>query len=347
MNIVDVSTFPVKELAGGKRKQTDVRLTVSLQGVRIIDARTQDIREEIPFVLIPGWSVQGSYFILTVSQANSAASGGSAGASSGSDGGEEVRRQKYFLTEESTAISDAMSRTVRKVQEHILQQRRRTRRSEGHYCNFVDEEEARNLECSICSGVVRDAVMCDNGYVDEFGKHYPPCGCVYCMGCIDVALQWRPECPNDRQPLCSAQLRADAKTRQHVLMLKVHCDNRANGCKECVPLKDMPAHLRGCMFMFEECRLGCEKKVLRKDLAHHISPEGDCPLAEVPCTHCQKQLPRAQLEKHVQDECPEVAVPCIFNCRPAHDPSVITPVIRREMQRHIDTHCPNAPVVCP
>eukprot|EP00854_Cymbomonas_tetramitiformis_P019355 gene19355-23142_t len=181
MNIVDVSTFPVKELAGGKRKQTDVRLTVSLQGVRIIDARTQ----ARPLAVMGERKYVGRNIFLPKS-------------------------------------------------------------------NFVDEEEARNLECSICSGVVRDAVMCDNGYVDE------------------------------------------------VLMLKVHCDNRANGCKECVPLKDMPAHLRGCMFMFEECRLGCEKKVLRKDLAHHISPEGDCPLAE--------------------DECPEVAVPCIFNCRPAHDP---------------------------
>jgi hypothetical protein len=123
--------------------------------------------------------------------------------------------------------------------------------------------------------------------------------------------------------------------------MTVLCNNHKDGCKWEGPLRDLEDHLDECPYSPSECPFNCGETLSRKDLDEH--KEKYCEKRKILCPHCSKHIHNANLEKHVQSECPVVEVECKFNCGVGKMP-------RSKMNEHIDPDtgdCTKAEIACP
>ena len=127
----------------------------------------------------------------------------------------------------------------------------------GYGLNRFVSQVDPNLVCSICAGVLEDAVI-------------TPCGHSFCDECLNIWL----ERPNTRTcPSCRAELRAGdvipvLALRGLVEGLSVHCENADNGCKMVFKLEKLNAHVHLCDFGLIECG-ACGNSVKRFELPDH------------------------------------------------------------------------------
>nr|XP_058965525.1 E3 ubiquitin-protein ligase NRDP1-like [Pocillopora verrucosa] len=121
------------------------------------------------------------------------------------------------------------------------------------FVNHVDQ----NLLCSICAGVLQEAVI-------------TPCGHSFCDECLHIWLS-RPNtttCPSCRSDVPPYDVIPVLALRGVVEGLAVHCDNDEHGCKMVLKLEKLPAHLQECEFALIECG-ACGKSVKRFELPDH------------------------------------------------------------------------------
>ena len=104
--------------------------------------------------------------------------------------------------------------------------------------------------------------------------------------------------------------------------MKVHCDNKADGCEWTGELRSLEEHLTGCDFSFVPCPNECKDdsgeivKLQCKDLRKHkrtTTHLEKCPNIRVACPNsdCREKVPRYNLAIHRRD-CPFEEVPCKF-----------------------------------
>lgn len=121
---------------------------------------------------------------------------------------------------------------------------------------FVDSVD-QNLLCSICAGVLENAII-------------TPCGHSFCEQCLQTWLE-RPQtnsCPSCRSSITLYDIIPVLALRGLVEGLAIHCDNSENGCKMVVKLDSLDSHLKSCGYSQVECA-ACTAKVNRNEMAKH------------------------------------------------------------------------------
>ncbi|KAH9399093.1 E3 ubiquitin-protein ligase NRDP1 [Tyrophagus putrescentiae] len=119
---------------------------------------------------------------------------------------------------------------------------------------------AEELICVICTGVLADPVTthCDH---------------LFCAACINDWLRQNRTCPIDRGPLRACMLRPPARALRNLInRLPIHCDFRAEGCPEVLPLEAYTAHLAGCVHnpaRLVRCRYYCKRTMTAKAMRTH------------------------------------------------------------------------------
>ena len=119
-----------------------------------------------------------------------------------------------------------------------------------------------------------------------------------------------------------------------ISLLKCCCPLNNRGCEWLGTLKDCENHLATCGYVNDECKLGCREVLRRNKLkVHEIE---DCPLREVRCGCCGKELIYLELPKHL-DECPRMEVSCEL-CG--------IEMCRENITEHLEKECGMVVVTC-
>ena len=127
----------------------------------------------------------------------------------------------------------------------------------GYGLNRFVSHVDQNLMCSICAGVLENAVI-------------TPCGHSFCDECLHIWLE-RPNtnsCPSCRSDVSVVDVIPVLALRGVIDGLVVHCDNDENGCKMVLKLDKLKTHLQVCEFGLVECG-ACRKSVKRRELPEH------------------------------------------------------------------------------
>ncbi|XP_068682376.1 E3 ubiquitin-protein ligase NRDP1-like [Montipora capricornis] len=114
-----------------------------------------------------------------------------------------------------------------------------------------------NLLCSICAGVLEEAVI-------------TPCGHSFCNECLHTWLD-RPNtnsCPSCRSGVSERDVIPVLALRGMIDGLAVYCDNNENGCKMVLKLDKLTTHLQVCEFALIQCG-ACGRSVRRCELPDH------------------------------------------------------------------------------
>jgi len=194
------------------------------------------------------------------------------------------------------------------------------------YDELFDPPVSSIMECPVCLLVLRDAVQ-------------TACGHRFCKNCIlKVLREGRKACPVDNEPLEESQIFPDTFARREIQNYTVHCRNyNERGCDWLGPLLELPSHLKVCLFEYVPCTNNCDVEVLRCDLEKHLKE--DCLKRIEACRYCSIKVVFKNLEDH-HSTCNEFPIFCPNNC--SQDT-----IIRKNLEDHLQNHCPKARVHCP
>eukprot|EP00759_Apiculatamorpha_spiralis_P026216 PhF_6_TR29305/c0_g1_i1/m.42970 len=123
------------------------------------------------------------------------------------------------------------------------------------------EDIPDELMCGICHQAAVEAVITEE------------CGHLYCNTCITAALEKRPECPMDRNPLTLQGVHKDVRSQRRIKELQVYCSNKAAGCTWKGAHNDRDRHIPKCDHNPIPCpfeSFGCPSLCPRKAVAEHI-----------------------------------------------------------------------------
>ena len=124
----------------------------------------------------------------------------------------------------------------------------------GYECEFVDSIPD-SLSCPICFLPFRDPHLLDC------------CGAKYCEVCIGRVKAAGQPCPLSKQQFNTM---LDKNDQRKVLVLKVRCSRKKDGCEWEGELRHLDHHEREkCVWGLVECRYHCGERVPRRQLAEH------------------------------------------------------------------------------
>ena len=192
----------------------------------------------------------------------------------------------------------------------------------GHDYQFV-EEPPKDLKCSICLSVFRDPHLTSC------------CGNHYCQTCINLIQVESKPCPLCQQVDFNSML--DKGICRKVNELHVQCLNVQEGCQWTGELKSVQVHIDSqCEFVQVRCSL-CLIFVLKTYLAEHKSIA--CPKRNISCEDCGYQSTWEVVTSGHRSVCPNRTLPCPNKCS-------IGNVKRKDMEEHLNTHCPLLTMPC-
>ena len=178
------------------------------------------------------------------------------------------------------------------------------------------------------------------------------CGNHLCESCVQRLA-------NKLCPLCSTEFTGllDKGRQRAVWQAKVRCPNNARGCEWQGELRDLLRHLhppngaagespgpRGptplCQFELVPCpNAGCDLRLPRQDLDRH--QQNECPHRIVVCQYCNDvETTYRELSTVHWGECPDFPVSCPNNCDAGE-------MRRSQVKSHCDRDCKLQPVRCP
>ena len=136
----------------------------------------------------------------------------------------------------------------------------------------------------------------------------------------------------------------DADLKRRVEQLKVRCTNKFAGCEWKGMLVDLEGHLKlgstegNCDFVQVLCDLKCGKRVQRCNRKSHQSKE--CENRPFSCVYCDKVSTHKAIVNNHWPICQRFPLVCPYVC------SVEEKIERRFLQRHMDEECPKVKVPC-
>ena len=208
--------------------------------------------------------------------------------------------------------------------------RTRPRRS-GYGSEFVERPPAQvQCECPICLQVLRDPqqVTC--------------CGNSYCKVCIDSVKDSKP-CPTCNEAFTTFP---DKRLRRTLGGFRVYCSNKEEGCKWVGELGDLEMHLNskpsserqleGCLFEKVAC-IYCTFLFQRRYINKHHS-NNDCPNRPFVCEHCGHNASYKEITQGHYQTCLSFPVLCPNKC------GIELP--RKEIEQHVNQDCLLQLVTC-
>ena len=224
------------------------------------------------------------------------------------------------------------------------------------FCSCCKKEgEQTNLNLPMSNMVLSFKCSCPLiargcGWVGALGgcqDHLDTCGYVYetCKLRCGVVLQRNKlkvhekencpqrivECKHCRKDFKSCQLptHLDVCPKMEV-SCKLKCDKRL--CRE-----NMAQHLeQECGLVVETCKLGCGVELTRDELKIHVTDT--CVQRKIPCEHCGEDFKYCDMTNHL-DVCPKMKVSCELGC------DVI--MCREDMTQHLEVDCLEKELECP
>lgn len=117
------------------------------------------------------------------------------------------------------------------------------------------------------------------------------------------------------------------------------CPKRRTRCKFCsreYSGEILEGHMSSCQYEPVFCENKCGLKILRRFVTTHQMNE--CAKRLVACRHCQKEFVYDTLKNHTT-KCPRYPVPCPNHCE-------LSKVPREDMEVHLNDHCPSVALYC-
>ncbi|CAG2165775.1 unnamed protein product [Oppiella nova] len=131
----------------------------------------------------------------------------------------------------------------------------------GYDLSRFESEVDDELKCPICCSVLEEAVQA------------PDCEHTFCNDCINEWLQRQTNCPVDRQPLNSTDLKpAPRVLRNFLAKLDIKCEYASFGCNCVIKLELLQTHCNECDFNPYKpiiCEKGCGLILLRNQVEEH------------------------------------------------------------------------------
>ncbi|KAK2155149.1 hypothetical protein LSH36_247g01074 [Paralvinella palmiformis] len=186
---------------------------------------------------------------------------------------------------------------------------------------FVKPLDPR-FECALCKKILRyPSIM-------ECGHHC-------CCGCMQELMRTEPRCPIDQAKVEKANFTTDRNLQKEIETLFVRCSFVSAGCTWTGYLKELQMHTEVCKYRSVVCPNECGANFEQRFLEGHL--KSDCPRRVVHCEYCQDPIKLDELEAHFSD-CRRFKIECT-NCGTADIP-------REELQKHLDTECPEEMAKC-
>lgn len=196
--------------------------------------------------------------------------------------------------------------------------------------------------CTICTGVFHKPV------IDE-------CGHIFCNDCI---VKYRKtesiDCPLNKNKI-SSYLQFVKFIEDNIGRKELHCKN-----KKCIWIgkaNTLEEHLKTtCNYQIIPCTcVDCSFKIYRKDLNTHLEKCDykeisckfcncitkknllndhlkECEKYPINCEKCDKLMIRKEMTSHLEKECPEVEVDCLYN-----KVGCLEKIMRKELQSHMSS----------
>ena len=158
----------------------------------------------------------------------------------------------------------------------------------------IKENEQTNLDeltCPICYNLVWCPTDCSN------------CGNLFCLNCINKALQISNTCPMCKQsPFDTTQCKALAKLFKNI---RLKCSNES--CTANPEYSDFITHQKKCPFRLYKCiNDGCNYKNIinnEKQMKEHSTT---CQHKIIKCNYCRMRMKRMHLTNHINNNCPQL-----------------------------------------
>ena len=151
----------------------------------------------------------------------------------------------------------------------------------GYECEYVDPIP-ESLICPVCL-----LPFCDPHLLDCCGAKY----CAECIGRVKASVQ--PVCPVCKHSGFNTML--DKNDQRRVLILRVRCSMKKEGCKWEGELRRLNDHEKDdCGWTIAKCRFGCGGRIPRRRLAEHEQDE--CPQRSVNINLIKKMEQRHMAE---------------------------------------------------
>ena len=158
----------------------------------------------------------------------------------------------------------------------------------------IKENEQINLEeltCPICLGLVWCPTDCSN------------CGNLFCLYCINKALQNDKRCPMCKQsPFNTTQCKALAKLFKNI---RIKCPNES--CKANPEYSDFITHQQKCPFRLYKCiNNGCNYTNIINNEEQMKEHSTKCQHKLIKCNYCKIRMKRMYLTNHINNQCTQL-----------------------------------------
>lgn len=189
---------------------------------------------------------------------------------------------------------------------------------------FVDKLSPGQT-CSICLVAMRNPVQ-------------TVCGHRFCEDCLVGTFSESRACPQDRNPIPEeGGFFRDIAWERDILSLRVKCKMNVRGCDWTGELRHYESHFQECQYEEVICD-DCNEKMQRTFLNKHSTSE--CRERIVPCAYCDCQFAFWCLEFHEDEECTRFPLECPQQCG-------VQDIPREEVESHVEDDCLMTVVVCP
>lgn len=163
----------------------------------------------------------------------------------------------------------------------------------------AEEKVLKTFTCPICLNLVNDPLFCKN------------CGAAACRKCL---VEYYKSQNQNQQSQCfnkcggNSYRKITFKEKEFIDYIKLRCKH--NGCFQFISYTDYDQHLEKCKYRVYHCdNLPCKEEGLLPQMEEHAKR---CIYRPIECEKCKKKILYNNKENHLNQECPETMVKCIF-----------------------------------
>lgn len=166
-----------------------------------------------------------------------------------------------------------------------------------HEIRVTDEKILKTFTCPICLELVWDPIFCNN------------CGKASCSKCIKSYYQNK----NQGYPCVykcggTGYRKITNAEKEFIDFIKLKCKHK--GCFQFINYTDYKDHLLKCKYRIYHCNNNpCNVEGYLHIMETHAKK---CEFREIECEKCKKKIKFNTKEAHIDQDCPEAMVSCIF-----------------------------------